>query len=223
MQQVPDALPPPNNAPSPPTPLPRGEKGEAEFRAELPDESGWFDTPQFDGFPIGPDVQWLWPGRIPRGMVTLIEGAEGAGKSFVALDIAARVSRGLGWPGWPARNGSGDDSSEMESEEAGDVLILCRPDDCRSAGRRLAALGADFERIRRLKDFGTFEPGEDRHTRRPPSFPVDLAAIEGELRRGALSLVVIDSLADFCPLPQQVAETLRGSMNRPKNTRWRSW
>jgi hypothetical protein len=191
----------------------------------LPDGNGRFDKARFDDFRLGLEVQWLWPSRIPRGMVTLIEGAEGAGKSFVALDIAARVSRRLGWPGLPERPGLSDRngcgaaqngeagseeaSNEMGNEEAGDVLILCRPDDCRCTARRLAALGADFERIRRLKDFGTCEPGENGDARRPPSFPGHLPAIEEELRRGTLRLVVIDSLADFCPLPQQVAETLR--------------
>ena len=58
------------------------------------------DTPEleYETFGPAPEVQWLWPNRIPLGMVTLIEGAEGAGKSFVALDVAARVSRGALWP-----------------------------------------------------------------------------------------------------------------------------
>ena len=70
---------------------------EAHFSA--PDFSASIGTLQVGEFRVGPEVQWLWPGRIPRGMVTLIEGAEGAGKSFVVLDIAAHVSRGSGWPG----------------------------------------------------------------------------------------------------------------------------
>src|SRR5579863_10600519 len=110
MQAMSDVLLPPSNAPSPPAPLPdlhdeRGERGEEEFSDELPAEIQGFEMPQFDEFRAGPDVQWLWPGRIPRGMVTLVEGAEGAGKSFVALDVAARVSRGLGWPGLPGSPG----------------------------------------------------------------------------------------------------------------------
>src|SRR5258708_17584462 len=43
-------------------------------------------------------VDWLWPGKIPRGRVTLIEGPAGAGKSMVALDLAARLSSGRAWP-----------------------------------------------------------------------------------------------------------------------------
>jgi len=194
----------------------------AHFSA--PDFSASIGTLQVGEFRLGPEVQWLWPGRIPRGMVTLIEGAEGAGKSFVVLDIAARVSRGSGWPGVakavseathdspftpgpsPTR---GEESIRTGSESNRDVLILCRPDDCRSAGRRLEALGADFQRVRRLSEIDLPEPAGNRPVRRPLEFPADLPAIESELRRGTLGLVVIDSLADFCPLPQQVAETLR--------------
>jgi hypothetical protein len=38
-----------------------------------------------------PDVDWLWPSWIPRGMVTLFGAAPGAGKSLVALDLARRI------------------------------------------------------------------------------------------------------------------------------------
>ncbi len=44
-------------------------------------------------------VEWLWADRIPMGRVTVLAGEGGVGKSLVALDIAARVSRGGPWPG----------------------------------------------------------------------------------------------------------------------------
>jgi hypothetical protein len=43
-------------------------------------------------------VDWLWPDKIPLGKVTLLVGDPGSGKSLVALDIAARVSRAAPWP-----------------------------------------------------------------------------------------------------------------------------
>ncbi|MBI1826915.1 MAG: AAA family ATPase [Planctomycetes bacterium] len=43
-------------------------------------------------------VSWLWPGRIALGKLTLIAGDPGLGKSFLTLDIAARVSCGSPWP-----------------------------------------------------------------------------------------------------------------------------
>lgn len=39
-------------------------------------------------------VEWLWPGRLALGKVTILDGDPGLGKSTVALDIAARGSRG---------------------------------------------------------------------------------------------------------------------------------
>ena len=41
---------------------------------------------------------WLWPTRVPLGKVTLIVGDPGRGKSLLALDMAARVTRGAAWP-----------------------------------------------------------------------------------------------------------------------------
>lgn len=42
-------------------------------------------------------LQWLWPGRIPLGKLTLLAGDPGLGKSLLTLDIASRVSRGAPW------------------------------------------------------------------------------------------------------------------------------
>jgi putative DNA primase/helicase len=39
-------------------------------------------------------IQWLWPGRIPRGKVTIVAGPPAAGKSYLTAELAARVSRG---------------------------------------------------------------------------------------------------------------------------------
>jgi putative DNA primase/helicase len=44
------------------------------------------------------EVDYVWPGRIPRGKLTIIVGEPGVGKSFLTLDIAARVSSGRKWP-----------------------------------------------------------------------------------------------------------------------------
>src|SRR5262249_32549358 len=43
-------------------------------------------------------VDWLWPGRLACGKVTLIAGDPGIGKSQVTIDLAARVSTGAYWP-----------------------------------------------------------------------------------------------------------------------------
>lgn len=45
------------------------------------------------------EISWLWPGRIPLGMITLIAGHPGIGKSFFTAWIAAQLSNGLTLPG----------------------------------------------------------------------------------------------------------------------------
>lgn len=44
-------------------------------------------------------VTWLWPGRIPRGALTLVEGDPASGKSTLLTDVAARETQGLMMPG----------------------------------------------------------------------------------------------------------------------------
>lgn len=79
---------------------------------------------------------WLWPGRIPCGALTLLCGDQGRGKSLLTLDMAARVSAGLPWPhgGPPAT--------------PGDVLIFTAEDSLsRTVRNRLLAAGADLDRV----------------------------------------------------------------------------
>ena len=79
---------------------------------------------------------WLWPGRIPCGALTLLCGDHGRGKSLLALDLAARVSAGLPWPhGGPAA-------------PPADVLIFSAEDSLgRTVRNRLLAAGADLDRV----------------------------------------------------------------------------
>ena len=38
-------------------------------------------------------VRWLWEPYIPRGKLVLLDGDPGVGKSFLSLDLAARLDR----------------------------------------------------------------------------------------------------------------------------------
>lgn len=82
-------------------------------------------------------LQWLWPGRIPLGKLTVIAGDPGLGKSLITLDMAARVSSGTPWP----------DHREAENP-AGSVVLLSAEDGLADTIRpRLDAAGADVQRI----------------------------------------------------------------------------
>lgn len=83
-------------------------------------------------------VRWLWEGRIPLGKVTLLEGEPGIGKSTLALDLAAKVSRGASMPF--AKGGLSGPS---------DVVLFSGDDDLGDTVRpRLEAASADLARIR---------------------------------------------------------------------------
>jgi putative DNA primase/helicase len=107
-------------------------------------------------YPAEP-IEWLWAGRIPIGKVTLLVGDPGNGKSLVALDIAARVSRGTPWPDEQKSRAesqesrartSGSPLSTLDSRLPGSVLILSAEDDLRDTIRpRLDAAGADPSRV----------------------------------------------------------------------------
>lgn len=45
-----------------------------------------------------PPPEWLVPGWLETDSLVQLVGAPGSGKSFIALDLAARLSRGLTWP-----------------------------------------------------------------------------------------------------------------------------
>ena len=83
-------------------------------------------------------ISWLWPGRIPRGKLTLLVGDAGLGKSFVTLDLAARLSTGRAWPdGTPA--------------PVGDVYLLGAEDGLSDTIRpRLDAMSAEVRRVRAI-------------------------------------------------------------------------
>jgi hypothetical protein len=46
------------------------------------------------------DRDYLVKGWLDRGAVSVIYGASNVGKSFLALDIAHHVAKGLEWGGW---------------------------------------------------------------------------------------------------------------------------
>lgn len=84
-------------------------------------------------------VRWLWPGRVPLGKLTTFAGIGGLGKTFVLLDMAARVTLGAPWP---------DGSASLD----GEVLFISGEDDPDDTlVPRLIELGADLHRVRFLR------------------------------------------------------------------------
>ncbi len=98
------------------------------------------------------EIEWLWPERIAIGKLTLLVGDPGLGKSFITIDITARVSRGAVWPDAP-----------KEKPTAGDVILLTAEDDLADTVRpRLDAHDADASRIIAIKGARFVDDGEER-------------------------------------------------------------
>lgn len=123
-------------------------------------------------------VSWLWEPYLARGKLAVLDGDPGTGKSFVALDLAARVSAGAALPGGaPAAPAN--------------VLLLNAEDDARDTIRpRVAAAGGDPDRVRVF-----YAPGIGQEW--VPRFPDDMPQLARAVRESAAALVVIDPLTAF--------------------------
>lgn len=89
-------------------------------------------------------INWFWFNRIPLGMLTLVLGDSGLGKSFLTLYMAAKVSTG---GTWPDGDGIADNSAPL-----GSVVILSAEDDLAHVIRpRLDSLSADVDKIKAVE------------------------------------------------------------------------
>lgn len=128
-------------------------------------------------------VRWLWPGRIALGKLTMIAGDPGLGKSFLTLDLAARVSIGAGWPDAPHERG----------EPGGAVLLSAEDDIADTIRPRLDAAGADVSRIIALQ---AVRHGDG--AARMFSLVTDLAALDDAIAQCAgCRLVVADPITAY--------------------------
>lgn len=119
-------------------------------------------------------ARWLHRGLIPAGALTLLAGREGIGKSTVALDIAARLTRGT----LPGRYEGRPQS----------VILLATEDDWSTTIRpRLQAVSADLDLIYHLAIH------EDGH-QRGVIVSTDTSDIERAAKAIQPALMIIDPL-----------------------------
>lgn len=125
-------------------------------------------------------VTWLWPGRVPWGKLTVLEGDPGVGKSTLALQVAAYVSSGRRL------------LPNVAPIEPTSVLILPSFEDgtADTIVPRLMAADADCTRIHELR--GVAYNGAAQSA--PLSFPNDVEALREAIMSHGARLVILDSL-----------------------------
>ncbi|MGI8937812.1 MAG: AAA family ATPase [Iamia sp.] len=131
-------------------------------------------------------VDWLWPGRLPRGKLVVLDGDPSVGKSTLMLDLAARITTGTPMP-----------DEDLATVPPADVVLMAAEDGLADTIRpRLDAAGADCARVHHL-DAVPVVDDEGNIRDRPPVIPGDADAIEALVTSTGAVLVVVDVLMAY--------------------------
>ncbi|HXT69386.1 MAG TPA: AAA family ATPase [Vicinamibacterales bacterium] len=121
-------------------------------------------------------VQWVWEGRVPIGEFGLLAGREGLGKSLVALDLIAQLTRGA-LPG--VHVGTPKTAFICATEDSWEHTLV----------PRLMACGADLNRVHKI------EAELPDGLAVEPTLPTDVAALQQKIIDCAdVALVLLDPL-----------------------------
>ena len=131
------------------------------------------------------DVRWLWPGRVPLGKVTIIDGDPDLGKSTLTLDLAARATTGSPMP----------DGLVSDLDGPVDVVLVSIEDGAADTIRpRADAAGADVSRIHLLNDVEIIDD-EGATKTLPWIMPRDLDMLRQAIEEAGAKLVILDPLS----------------------------
>ena len=126
-------------------------------------------------------VEWLWPGRVALGKLTLIAGEAGLGKSQVSIAMAGAVTTGGEWPCAEGR------------ALLGDVVILSAEDGVADTiVPRLMEAGADRKRVHIINAV------KDASGRRGFNLSADLDLLERKISDSDnVRLIIIDPISSY--------------------------
>jgi len=136
------------------------------------------------------EIKWLWRDMFPIGMVSIIQGDSGAGKSYLTQYLASKVSNGSVWPE--------HNENIPTAAPKGTTILLSPEDDAATTIRpRLDVMGADHKNIiiiesaRHIGLDGAVSKGYF-------DLKQDLPELRKLIsRRGDVKLLVIDPLNSF--------------------------
>lgn len=135
------------------------------------------------------EIDWLWPGWIPRGMLSLLGGYAGDGKSTLTTSLVASLTTGA-----PLPDGSTAPITNclmLPAED--DASVIVKP--------RLAIHGADMDRVHVLQTV-TDSDGSERSL----NLRTDIAEIAAVVQEREIGLIVIDPMSGFTPKADRNSE-----------------
>lgn len=153
-------------------------------------------------------IEWLWPNRLGKGFLTILEGDPGVGKGFLTIDFAARVTRGWPFPGEPGDHP--DPAKRPQVREPASVILVTSEDSrARTEVPRAKAAGADLSKIIVLS--GLENLGHDLIHVAQSLVTVMEANIAGHKKIG---LIVLDPIEEALPgLTDYNAQNARRGLN----------
>ena len=130
-------------------------------------------------------IEWLWPGRIPKGKLTVFCGNPGVGKGLVSCDLVAAATTGRGFPDAP------NDNKPMSV-----AMLFCEDGEADTVRPRLEAAGADLEKVFFLDS--TLRPEKGDEKERLLSLDCDIKLLKQLLDKiPDIRLIVIDPVPSY--------------------------
>ncbi len=149
--------------------------------AELPAKSvGRFGPVPIYDVTLRPSMDWLIKGVLPKGELGVLFGASGSGKTFVALDLAFTIARGVAW--------------RERRTARGRVVVI--------AAEGGAGVGKRGEAYAQYHNFNLRGMNDLQVITAAPNFldSDDISEVIAEIKNiGPVDLIVIDTLAQVTP------------------------
>lgn len=130
-------------------------------------------------------IEWLWPGRIAKGKITVFCGNPGIGKGLVSCDLTAAVTRERKFPDAPNEN------------QPMDVLMLfCEDGEADTVRPRLEAAGADLDRVGFLDS--SIQPDKKAEKERFIALDKDIEMLRVLIKSNPnIGLVIVDPVSSY--------------------------
>ena len=130
------------------------------------------------------EIEWLWPGYLPLGMMVMLEGKKGVGKSWLTLQLASLVSNGnIEVPGTKSGNKGAGKVLMLTHEDTVDEVIV----------PRLKSMGANMKNLKIINMTIDNESGEEKWF----DLYEDIDVLEDQLSSDDYKLLIIDPLNNY--------------------------